>query len=115
MTVLTDAQALNVIRELDAIDGEIEVLQSSKADLLADTREGMSGETKAEIARHIAAIKVAAKKLRKARMKPEAAEADEARDELAEHYVSLASRDTRVHTHEGEPSWDAARAAAKAA
>jgi cysteinyl-tRNA synthetase len=115
MTVLTDAQALNVIRALDAIDGEIEVLQSSKADLLADTRGGMAGETKAEISRHIAAIKVAAKKLRKARMKPEAAEADEARDELAEHYVALASRDTRVHTHEEPVSWDAARAASRAA
>lgn len=89
MAVLSDGQARNLIEALDELDSQIETLQASKRDLLADAREGMTGERKETIAQHIGAVKVAAKRLRKLRMKPESAEADDARDELAEHYVAL--------------------------
>lgn len=89
MSVLSDGQARNLIEALDELDGQIETLQMSKRDLLADARTQMSGERKEIIAQHIDAVKVAVKRLRKLRAKPEAAEADDARDELAEHYVAL--------------------------
>lgn len=89
MAVLSDEQAEILIRALDEADTQIEDLQASKRDLLVDAREGMKGERKEVIAQHIDAVKAATKRLRKLRMKPEAAEADDARDELAEHYVAL--------------------------
>ena len=100
MATLSDGQARNLIEALDELDSQIETLQASKRDLLSDAREGMAGETKAEIAKHIGAVKVAAKRLRKLRTKPEAAEADEARDELAEHYVALVCAPRATHARE---------------
>lgn len=89
MAVRSDEQAEILIRALDEADTQIEDLQGSKRDLLAEAREGMKGERKETIAQHIDAVKAATKRLRKMRSKPEAAEADDARDELAEHYVTL--------------------------
>lgn len=89
MSVLSDEQARALIEALDEADSQIELYQETKRELLADARTQMTGERKGVIAQHIGAVKVAAKRLRKLRMKPEAAEADDARDELAEHYVAL--------------------------
>ena len=45
-------------------------------------------------------MKTATKRLRKIRAKPEAAEADDARDELAEHYVALVCAPRATHARE---------------
>jgi cysteinyl-tRNA synthetase len=97
MAVLSDDQAEILIRTLDEIDTQIEDLQAAKRDALADAREGMKGERKETIAQHIDAVKAATKRMRKLRMKPEAAEADDARDELAEHYVALVCAPRATH------------------
>ena len=100
MSALSDGQARNLIEALDELDSQIETLQASKRDLLADARTQMTGERKEVIAQHIDAVKTATKRLRKLRMKPEAAEADDARDELAEHYVALVCAPRATHERE---------------
>jgi uncharacterized protein (UPF0335 family) len=88
-TVLSDEQLVELINALDALDTEIETLQSSKRDLLTDARERMSGASKDDVKRVVAAVKQAVAKLRKQRNKPEAAEQDAAVSDLAEHLLSL--------------------------
>jgi hypothetical protein len=100
MSVLSDDQARALIEALDEYDTQIELLQLSKRELLADARTQMAGERKEVIAQHVDAVKVAAKRLRKLRTKPEAAEADDARDELAEHYVALVRAPRATHARE---------------
>jgi flagellar biosynthesis chaperone FliJ len=97
MSALSDGQVLNLLDALLEIDEQVETLSASKRDLLKDAREQMAGMTRKEINVFISALKKAVSDTRKAQSKPEALEAEEERDALAEHFKSmLASRGVRA-------------------
>lgn len=93
MSPITDARAREIADLLDEADEAIETYQTSKRDALAALRDELkaAGLTKAEIAIHVGGLKDAAKRLRRERVAPEAAEQDAERGELTDHYAEILS------------------------
>jgi Spy/CpxP family protein refolding chaperone len=110
MSQLSEGQTLNLLQALYELDGQADTISASKRDLLKDAREQMHGMTRAEINAVVSALKKAVSDTRKARLKPEAVEAEEARDELAEQYKALlASGSARRATHAVGIDWSAVK------
>lgn len=89
MSALSEGQILNLLQALYELDEQADTISASKRDLLKDAREQMVGMTRAEVNAVVSALKKAVSDTRKALLKPEAVEAEEARDDLAEQYKAL--------------------------
>ena len=93
MSPVTEARAREIADILDEADEAIDTYQNVKRDALATLRDELktAGLTKAEIAVHVGGLKDAAKRLRRERVSPDAAEQDAERGELTDHYAEILS------------------------